>query len=144
MLQWRNLPHRDGVPQDHLLRSSRNEASIRRPGSGAPVVLMSGVSVESRASPPIHKDDFTRSGHTHKMFAVRREDGVVSGPGGIELISQRLSGRQIPGVAAISGVKDQSPAVRRKEQVIRIADAPRYCANLLPTSHPPQNRIAFR
>src|SRR5215813_9085904 len=144
MLQRRDLSHRDGVPQDYVLRPSRNQPTIRRPGCGSPVVLMSRVTVENRVSQPVHKDDFPLSVHTHQSFAVGREDGVVSIPGGIELIGPRLSGLQIPGVVGVVAtavVKDQPPAVLRKEQVRWFTGASRYPSNLFPASHPPQNRI---
>src|SRR5262252_4440756 len=143
MLQRGDLPHSDGVPQDYVLRPSRNQPAIRRPDCGSPVILMSRVTVENQASRPVHKDDFPTPVHTHQSFAVGREDGVVSIPGWIELVGRRLSGRQIPGVvwvAATAVVKDQPPAVLRKEQVRWFAGVTRYSSNLLPASHPPQNR----
>src|SRR5262245_53056235 len=117
MLQRGDLLRRDGVPKDHIIRAGRNQPTIRRPGRGSPVVLMSRVTVENQASRLVNKDDFPTSLHTHQSLAVGREDGVVSIPGWIELTGRRLSGRQIPGVAGVVGsiasavVKDQPPAV---------------------------------
>src|SRR5215813_12738690 len=109
---------------------------------------MSRVTVEHQASRPVYKDDFPLPVHTHQSFAVGREDGVVSIPGWIELAGRRLSGRQVPGVvgvaAATAAMKDQPLAVLRKEQVRWFASATRYSSNLLPASHPPQNRIVSR
>src|SRR5262249_1267971 len=108
---------------------------------------MSRVTAKNQALPLIRENDLPHPVHTHQSFAVRREDGVGSIPGWIELTGGRLSGRQIPGVmgvVATAVVKDQPPAVLRKEQVIWFTGATRYSSNLLPASHPPQNRIVSR
>src|SRR5215470_1165914 len=147
MFQCGDLSQRCGVPQDHILRPSRNQVTIRRPGRGSPVVLMSRGTAKNQALPPIRENDFPPRVYTRQSAAVGREDGVVSIPGWIELTGQRLSGRQIPGVVGVVAtavVKDQPPAVLRKEQVIWFTGATRYSSNLLPASHPPQNRIISR
>src|SRR5262249_38492327 len=102
MLQRRDLSHRDGVPQDYVLRPSRNQPTIRRPGCGSPVVLMSRGTAENQASGQVHKDASPPPVHTHQSFAAGREDGVVSIPGWIELAVRRLSGRQVPGVVGVA------------------------------------------